>query len=184
MRGRAREGSARDQVGGDAEELRGWWSDALAADPPSQLQTGVFYAGRWSLLAALCCQQRNEHVRLSPPASSSDAKFLSDLFSFFLNGAFLKQRRQKPFSVDCHVNGFLGLCLIKQAELQVTEQFSHSFLLGFDGVQIMSESRSMSDKSLKRFKDQRSWTLNAHSRSLMGSFEQTQYAWGKQPLKG
>lgn len=47
------------------------------------------YAGRWSLQLALCCCQRNEHVRLSPPASSwilhanSDAKLVSVLFCFF-----------------------------------------------------------------------------------------------------
>lgn len=50
-----------------------------------------FYAGRWSLQLALCCCQRNEHVRLSLPVSSwlgihanSDAKLMSDIFSVFM----------------------------------------------------------------------------------------------------
>lgn len=51
-----------------------------------------FYAGRWSLQVTLCCCQRNEHVRLSQPASSwlglhanSDAKLPSDFFLFFFH---------------------------------------------------------------------------------------------------
>ncbi len=47
------------------------------------------YAGRWSLQLALCCCQRNEHVRLSLPASSwirlhanCDAQLMSVFFYF------------------------------------------------------------------------------------------------------
>lgn len=69
-----------------------------------------FYAGRWSLQLALCCCQRNEHVRLSLPVSSwlgvhanSDAKLLSDIFSVFMGEKEIKHNLFWAFALQCNL---------------------------------------------------------------------------------
>ena len=96
-----REKEAHVTVGGDTEELGG---DGLAADPPSQLQTGAFTqaGGAYSQL---------KHVRLSLPASSPGAKFLSDLFPFFffflpILFKITEIKSCHQICVICHVKGF------------------------------------------------------------------------------